>query len=101
MSIIAIVDSSENIDLFTSRPIRLSFILDMSKVIVDSLIHAYYLKNKKKINYISLNIKRYIVNFTHQLISLLNHPYLNLISQMFLALYLFLQLRILQHHQQL
>lgn len=47
MSIIAIVDSSENIDLFTSRPIRLSFILDMSKVIVDSLIHAYYLKYKK------------------------------------------------------
>lgn len=47
MSIIAIVDSSENIDLFTSRPIRLSFILDMSKVIVDSLIHSYYLKNKK------------------------------------------------------
>lgn len=47
MSIIAIVDSSENIDLFTSRQIRLSFILDMSKVIVDSLIHSYYLKNKK------------------------------------------------------
>ncbi len=49
MSIIAIVDSSENIDLFTSRPIRLSFILDMSKVIVDSLIHSYYLKKKKKL----------------------------------------------------
>ncbi|WP_300261688.1 spore protease YyaC [Clostridium sp.] len=47
ISIIAIVDSYENIDSFTSRPIRLSFILDMSKVIVDSLMHAYYLKNKK------------------------------------------------------
>lgn len=46
-SIIAIVDSSENIDLFTSRPIRLSFILDMAKVIVDALIHAYYLSTKK------------------------------------------------------
>lgn len=47
VSIIAIVDSSENIDLFTSRPIRLSFILDMSKVIVDALIHSYYLSVKK------------------------------------------------------
>lgn len=46
-SIIAIVDSSENIDMFTSRPIRLSFIIDMSKVIVDSLLHAYYLSQKK------------------------------------------------------
>lgn len=46
ISIIAIVDSSENIELFTSRPIRLNFIVDMSKVIVDSLIHTYYLKEK-------------------------------------------------------
>ena len=46
-SIIAIVDSSENIDSFTSRPIRLNFIMDMSNVIVDALIHAYYLATKK------------------------------------------------------
>ena len=46
MSIIAIVDSSENIDLFSNRQIRLNFIFDMSKVIVDSLFHSYYLKEK-------------------------------------------------------
>lgn len=42
-SIIGIVDSSDNNELFTNRTIRLSLIMDMSKVIADALIHAVYL----------------------------------------------------------
>lgn len=42
-SIIGIVDSCENNEIFTNRNIRLNLILDMAKVICDSLIHAYYL----------------------------------------------------------
>lgn len=42
-SIIGIVDSCENNEIFTNRNIRLNLILEMAKVICDSLIHAYYL----------------------------------------------------------
>lgn len=44
-SIIGIVDSSDSIELFTNRPIRLNLIMNMAKVIKDSIIHAYYLRN--------------------------------------------------------
>ena len=44
-SVIGIVDSSENSDLFFSRSIRLSFIMDMAKIISRSLINAYNLNN--------------------------------------------------------
>lgn len=47
-SIIGIVDSSNNSELFFSRSIRLSFIMDMAKVISRALIEAY-----------NLNIKNY------------------------------------------
>lgn len=42
-SIIGIVDSSNNNELFTNRSIRLDLIMQMAKVITDALIHAYYL----------------------------------------------------------
>jgi len=42
-SIIGIVDSSDNNEIFTNRNIRLDLIFSMSKIITDSLIHAYYL----------------------------------------------------------
>ena len=42
-SIIGIVDSCENNELFTNRNIRLNLILEMSRVICDALIHSYYL----------------------------------------------------------
>ncbi|KEI00293.1 spore protease YyaC [Clostridium botulinum] len=42
-SIIGIVDSSDKNELFTNRNIRLDLIVNMSKVIVHSLIHSYYL----------------------------------------------------------
>lgn len=42
-SIIGIVDSCENSELFTNRNIRLNLILEMSKVICDILISSYYL----------------------------------------------------------
>lgn len=48
-SIIGIVDSSDNNELFTNRTIRLNLIMEMSKVISDGLIHALYLSlNKSK-----------------------------------------------------
>ncbi len=40
-SIIGIVDSSENSELFFSRSIRLSLIMDMAKIISNSIIGAY------------------------------------------------------------
>ncbi len=43
-SIIGIVDSSENSELFFSRSIRLSLIMDMAKVISNSIINAYIKK---------------------------------------------------------
>lgn len=42
-SIIGIVDSCDNNELFTNRNIRLDLIMDMSRVISQSIIHAYYL----------------------------------------------------------
>jgi len=45
-SIIGIVDSSDNNEIFTNRNIRLDLIFNMSKIIADSLIHAYYLFSK-------------------------------------------------------
>lgn len=42
-SIIGIVDSSEDSELFTNRNIRLDLVFNISKVISDSIIHAYYL----------------------------------------------------------
>lgn len=42
-SIIGIVDSSTSSDLFSSRSIRLSLILDMAKVISRGLLYAYSL----------------------------------------------------------
>ncbi|WP_461206709.1 spore protease YyaC [Clostridium sp. DL1XJH146] len=42
-SIIGIVDSSDNNELFTNRNIRLNLILDMAKVICDAFLHSYYL----------------------------------------------------------
>lgn len=44
-SIIGIVDSSDNSDLFSSRSIRLSLILDMAKVISKGILYAYSIKN--------------------------------------------------------
>lgn len=43
ISIIGIVDSSDIDEPFTNRNIRLSLILEISKVIADGLIHGYYL----------------------------------------------------------
>jgi putative sporulation protein YyaC len=46
-SIIGIVDSSDNNELFTNRTIRLNLIMEMSQVIVDALLHAVYLSKQK------------------------------------------------------
>ncbi|MPQ42549.1 spore protease YyaC [Clostridium tarantellae] len=43
-SIIGIVDSSDSVELFTNRPIRLNLIMQMAKVICHGLIHSYTLK---------------------------------------------------------
>lgn len=43
LSIIGIVDSCDNTELFTNRNIRLNLILDMTMVICDGLMHSYYL----------------------------------------------------------
>lgn len=45
-SIIGIVDSSDDCELFTNRNIRLNLILQMAEVIADSLVHSYYLHIK-------------------------------------------------------
>ncbi len=47
-SIIGIIDSWDNTDIFSSRTIRLNLIMEMSKVIVDGLIYSYYLSNNSK-----------------------------------------------------
>lgn len=47
-SIIGIVDSSSNTEIFSNRTIRLSLIMDMSKSIVKGIVHSYYLSNIKK-----------------------------------------------------
>lgn len=41
-SIVGIIDSNENADIFYTRSIRLSLILSMAKVISKGIIHAYY-----------------------------------------------------------
>ncbi|WML36612.1 spore protease YyaC [Clostridium sp. OS1-26] len=46
-SIIGIVDSNDNDEIFNSTSIRLSLIFSMAKVVRDSLIHAYYLYNNE------------------------------------------------------
>lgn len=46
-SIIGIVDSNDNDEVFNSNNIRLSLVFNMSKIIKDSLIHAYYLYKKR------------------------------------------------------
>ncbi|WP_040329698.1 spore protease YyaC [Clostridium ihumii] len=43
ISLIGIIDSSEDNELFTSRNIRLNLVMQLSKVITHSLFHAYYL----------------------------------------------------------
>lgn len=43
-SIIGIVDTSDSTELFTNRSIRLNLVMDMSKIIVNSLFHSLYLK---------------------------------------------------------
>lgn len=48
ISIIGIVDSSDIDEPFTTRNIRLSLILDISKVITNGIIHGYYLSNLEK-----------------------------------------------------
>ena len=47
-SIIGIVDSNENDEIFTNRSIRLSIVMEMAKVISDCLMHSYYLYNTEK-----------------------------------------------------
>jgi len=49
VSIIGIVDSNSNSNLFTSNTIRLSFISEMAKVIVHALIHSYSLSYDDKL----------------------------------------------------
>ena len=43
VSIIGIIDSSENNELFTNRNIRLNLVMKISKVITHAIIHSYYL----------------------------------------------------------
>lgn len=43
ISIIGIVDSSDNLESFTTRSIRLHLVMEMSKVITHGLFHSYYL----------------------------------------------------------
>ena len=49
ISIVGIVDSSDNSELFTSRNIRLSLIIDMARVIVHSLFHVFSLDTENDI----------------------------------------------------
>lgn len=50
-SIIGIVDSSDNNELFTNNNIRLNLIINMSKVITHAIIHAYYLSSTDSFSY--------------------------------------------------
>lgn len=43
ISIIGIIDSSENNELFSNRNIRLNLVMNISKVITHAIIHSYYL----------------------------------------------------------
>jgi putative sporulation protein YyaC len=48
VSIIGIIDSSDNNELFTNRNIRLNLVMNMAKVITHSIMHSYYLYSLKK-----------------------------------------------------
>lgn len=50
LSIVGIVDSSKNSDMFTSANIRLNFIFEMAHVISMSLIEAFNIAKIKKVN---------------------------------------------------
>lgn len=50
ISIIGIVDSSEDTELFTNRNIRLNLIMQLSKVVTRALIHSYYLVSNEEIS---------------------------------------------------
>lgn len=47
-SIIGIVDSNDNDEIFNSNNIRLNLVLSMAKVITHALIHSYYLYDNMK-----------------------------------------------------
>lgn len=49
LGIAGIIDSSDNSELFVTKPIRLSFIKDMAEIIANSLIKAYEIKNKEEL----------------------------------------------------
>ncbi|MBV7276475.1 spore protease YyaC [Clostridium thailandense] len=46
-SIIGIVDTNDNDEIFNNNNIRLSLVFNMAKMIKDSLFHAYYLYKKE------------------------------------------------------
>ncbi|KYH34901.1 hypothetical protein CLTEP_10650 [Clostridium tepidiprofundi DSM 19306] len=48
VSIIGIIDSSENNELFSNRNIRLNLVMNISKVITHAIIHSYYLYSLNK-----------------------------------------------------
>lgn len=48
-SIIGIVDSNDNDEIFNSNNIRLNLVLNMAKVITHALIHSYYLYDNTEI----------------------------------------------------
>lgn len=50
-SIIGIVDSSDNNELFTNNNIRLDLIMNMSKIITHAVMHAYYLYSSNNFSY--------------------------------------------------
>lgn len=50
-SIIGIVDSSENNEIFNNNSIRLDLVINMAKTIVNSLVHSCYLKEINNCNY--------------------------------------------------
>ena len=48
VSLIGIVDSSDDSELFTNRNIRLSLVMEMASVLSRSLLHSYYLYSLTK-----------------------------------------------------
>lgn len=46
LSIIGIVDSSENTEFFTNRTIRLNLVMEISNVIADALLHSLHLSQQ-------------------------------------------------------
>lgn len=48
-SVIGIVDSNDNDEIFTSNNIRLNLVLNMAKVITHSLIHTYYMYDNTRL----------------------------------------------------